>query len=134
MKQSPSRCSSSQTIQCAATDTTSIVVTDSCFILPHDPFERRRLVRALIQIAPSLEYVLGSRDDVLIRCELAGMHFLEVRSLKALQLIETIADINDYCLSENEIIILQHNLYVYGSRMPWYPALDWLERSTEWER
>jgi hypothetical protein len=125
MKQSPSRCSSSQNNQRAAPD--------YCFILPHDLFERRRLVRALIEMSPSFEYTLGCEDEVFIRCELAGERFMEIRTPKALQLLQAITDINDIRLCENDLLILQHNLFVYGSFTPWYPDLTWLKNTTELE-
>jgi hypothetical protein len=126
------RQSTPQTITAAHCDTLKGVV-DSCLLLPSETPQRRHLVQAFLEIAPNLEYELGYRDEVFIRCELAGERFLEVRTLKALQLLQAIADINDFRLCEINLLILQHNLFVYGSFTPWYPDLSWLKNTTRSE-
>jgi hypothetical protein len=126
------RQSKSQTLTTAHRDNLNRVV-DSCLLLPSETPQRQHLVQAFLKIAPNLEYELGYRDEVFIRCEFAGERFLEVRTLKALQLLQAIADINDFRLCEINLLILQHNLFVYGSFTPWYPDLSWLKNTTESE-
>ena len=123
------RPSTSQTNTSSARSNTPDLAVDTSFLLPPETHQRQQLVRAFLTIAPSLEYSLGAGNDVFIRCELAGEHFLEVRSLKALQLIRAIVDINNIFLSETALLTLQHNLFVYGSYTPWYPDLSWLNKT-----
>jgi hypothetical protein len=122
----------SQTLTTAHRDNLNRVV-DSCFLLPSEAPQSQHLALAFLKIAPNLEYQLGYRDEVFIRCEFAGERFLEVRTLKALQLLQAITDINGIRLCENDLAILQHNLFVYGSFTPWYPDLTWLKNTTELE-
>ena len=91
------------------------------------------MVQAFLTIAPGLEYILGCDDNVYICCELAGEQFMEIRSPRALQLIQIIADINNQRLTENELLLLQQNLFAFGSCLPWYPELAWLKSTYELE-
>ena len=123
------RPSTSQTNTSSARSNAPELALDTCFLLPSETHQRHLLVRAFLTIAPSREYSLGAGDDVFIRCALPGEPLLEVRSPQVLQIIRTIVDFNNMFLFETDLLILQHNLYIYGSYTPWYPNLSWLNNT-----